>query len=969
MIKKALLFILFTYTYQSLLKGQGLTFSTTQYQKKDGLPSNTVYFTTSDRSGNLWIGTDAGLCKFDGSKYTTYNTYSGLPNNEVFDIFCDSKNRIWVITMGDEVAYIEKDKVHNSKNTNFLKKIKIPDRINGIIEDEQNRIWIIAFPFFVNIVSGNDLVKKIDYNTKFGQCTQFKKLKNSILFFTYTANVLIGSNLNCTNNRKIGNSIDVNDILVDSNSLIVKKSFDNKLVRLKNFIDFSITCKSSLHTLFNFNSLIWKISGNGIEVFDKNLNLQLHIMKNKPISNLSQDIYGNIWISTLNNGLYKLNTTHARTFINNNNDFANSFYSVYVNDKIFAGNNLGNILIADRKFERLKNINLNHTDLINFRVLKIQPFNEKYLVATDKDIFQIDSKLKNIIPIGLSPSRAFKNVYVFDTLLVFLHNAGVSIRNQSNQILREYIINDRFYSATEYNNRLILGSENSIYYDHNKLHKFQANTRIHDRISDLKISDTLLVVGTADNGIFFLRNNTIVRKLIKSDGLNNNNVNKIHIYNNNFYFSTKNGICIYNYINHSTYKLMESDGLASNNVQELAIDHDTLYAATDNGLSIIPLLSLKVKEPFRFFVSPVFTESDSLWKPNQSIHTRTNKNINITMNSISLDTKGPVTYHYRIRGLDSEYHHTSDPGIYLKLQQPGDYYFEAYSTNINDEYSQMALVPIIIVPYWYQTVSFKLLCLGLFGFSVYQIYRYIIIQERKKEQEKIAITNKINRLELDAWKSNINPHFLFNSINTIQSLFSINQFEKANQFISNFSKVLRNTIDSSDKLMNTIEDEIQYLRNYLVLEKTKKGTQFSFRFICKEEELYSYYIPTLILQPILENSIKHGLKNNKDGILDVHFEKAGDHILVRVRDNGGGLKPDFQENKKSKGIKLIRDKLNIVEQITGQFISFSIHNYNIDDYGNVGTEATISLPFFQESFNEKVPPNPELIPPPGHSAT
>jgi hypothetical protein len=319
------------------------------------------------------------------------------------------------------------------------------------------------------------------------------------------------------------------------------------------------------------------------------------------------------------------------------------------------------------------------------------------------------------------------------------------------------------------------------------------------------------------------------------------------------------------------------------------------------------------------------------------------------MNSISLGTKGPVKYYYRILERDSSFTTTLDPTITLKLDYPGTYTFESYSSDINNALSQKALMQIYIIPYWYQTFLFRLSCVLLFIGSIFFFTRFMIARSLKKEKLKRALADKIQQLELEAWKSNINPHFLFNSINTMQSLFSSNQFEKANEYIASFSRVLRKTIDNSEKLMITIEEEIGYLRNYLSLEKIKKGNNLIY-VIDFDREVLPYYIPTLLIQPVIENSIKHGIQEKKHGVITVTLRLKDNRIVCTILDNGKGLPENFVPEMESKGLKLIIDKIRITERITGQSIHFELKNRRKHNKPGYGINCTLILPVYESLY-------------------
>ncbi|MBK7588970.1 MAG: hypothetical protein IPI22_11915 [Bacteroidetes bacterium] len=117
-------------------------YSYTQYTKNDGLPSNTIYCVTSDKNGILWLGTDAGVVRFDGYNVKVFNTDDGLPSNDVFEIVCDSKNRLWLTTFKSDITFIQNEKVNTKYNNKLIDEIDNKNAFPRIYEDNDRNIWI-----------------------------------------------------------------------------------------------------------------------------------------------------------------------------------------------------------------------------------------------------------------------------------------------------------------------------------------------------------------------------------------------------------------------------------------------------------------------------------------------------------------------------------------------------------------------------------------------------------------------------------------------------------------------------------------------------------------------------------------------------------------------------------------------------------------------------------------------------------
>jgi LytS/YehU family sensor histidine kinase len=227
------------------------------------------------------------------------------------------------------------------------------------------------------------------------------------------------------------------------------------------------------------------------------------------------------------------------------------------------------------------------------------------------------------------------------------------------------------------------------------------------------------------------------------------------------------------------------------------------------------------------------------------------------------------------------------------------------------------------------------------------VFYWILLVQRRRENLK----QQILLAEQKAVRSQMNPHFIFNSLNSIQH-FIIDKDEKnANSYLSNFSKLIRKTLDSSKFNTISLKEEVETLKLYLQLEQLRFENRFEYRLeIDPKIDQDETSIPTLILQPIIENAIWHGLmpKKNK-GNLDIMFELlTANRLLVSVQDNGVGRKYSSEINKKRKqhvpmGIENIRERLALLNKLNKTNMSIGIVDLQSDNGEPEGTRVEILL--------------------------
>jgi len=229
--------------------------------------------------------------------------------------------------------------------------------------------------------------------------------------------------------------------------------------------------------------------------------------------------------------------------------------------------------------------------------------------------------------------------------------------------------------------------------------------------------------------------------------------------------------------------------------------------------------------------------------------------------------------------------------------------------------------------------------LSLFSGLIYALFRNI------KQKQK---ANRV--IKLQSLRTQMNPHFIFNSLNSVNNFISKNDERSANKFLSDFSKLMRTVLKNSDQDFVSLETEIQTLRIYLDLEHFRFGEKFDFTLEVDEDiDTSQVEIPPMLIQPYIENAIWHGLRYKEEkGLLKLHFFKENDKLFCTIEDNGIGriksaaLKTNNQKNYQSTGIKNTTERIDLLNKIYGTHLGISITDIN--NANQSGTLVRISLP-------------------------
>ncbi len=239
---------------------------------------------------------------------------------------------------------------------------------------------------------------------------------------------------------------------------------------------------------------------------------------------------------------------------------------------------------------------------------------------------------------------------------------------------------------------------------------------------------------------------------------------------------------------------------------------------------------------------------------------------------------------------------------------------------------------------WWSRSAGLLILFGLFALGVKKIIN--------NEKRKANIKNYIVETEMAALKAQMNPHFMFNCINSIDAFIQTNDKYNATLYLNKFAKLIRNVLDSSKENIVPFSKDIETLKLYIQLEELRSENKFKTRLDIDEELMNSdYKVPPLIIQPFVENAIIHGLRNKEtnDGMLSVHISKTEKHIVYSITDNGIGRVASQKINTgkgKSYGMEMSYDRVKLFNKEKDASVIFT------DLYEGkqpVGTKVQVNL--------------------------
>jgi len=978
-----LIFILFF----SNAKGQ--TFYYKNYTVDNGLPSTEIFHVIQDQKGFIWTATNQGVSRFDGYHFKNYDNLSGLPRNTILDLFEDNKGRIWFISLLGELSWFENDSIHiypyndlilEYNKGNYGRPMK-----QNFYADSLNNIYIgFNRKPLINISDDGVLTELIPKNDTCGQL--FKILPNnnivySINNFNPTGIEIEDENMQC--NIKGSYYFDSHVFVTYAGGKYLFASTD-----ILNVAD-----KSGEVTNYKFNrNIIWlsKDSENniwiglpwgGVKAFT-NFNFEkekFSILNNKSVSSVIRDFEGGYWFSTLENGLYYFPSLEIKSLTKEAGLKLKSVNQVEKqNNKIwFAGNSSELYFLEDEK------LNINNSiykDQDIYQCVFIKNYGEGigfYFNGDKKGNLKILQNSKEI----WSESRFSRGVVSLGKDSILLFFKGPKIINTNISARKRGIFNDKYtdiYTAIVKSKGVVwLGTDKGLFefnISTKEIKELDFSPLLRKRINYmLKDQNNNVWFGTKGAGLLKYDGKTVVQ-ITKRDGLPGNSINVIEKKDSILWLATNSGLGkVYldkngNYKknkrfrgNKLVHKLQiehfeRSNGLINNEIYDIALDDNNVYVGTNNGLSYFnqQLSGNNTVAPPIYFTKVKVMGKDTVLKDNYELKYNQNY-IEFGFVGISYKREKPIRYAFMLEGVDRDWEITENQTVQYPLLPPGEYVFKVKAFNRSGlESEKIQTISFNISEAYYQTTWFKvliyilslLLVLMLFG-----VYFFIKMREVKKRN---MVTEELNKFRQRALSAQMNPHFIYNSLNSVQSYILKNDREKSSNYLSKFGSLMRRILDNSQNPVITLEEELEALKVYIEMELIRFRNSFSFHLNIDEKiDVENIKVPPLIIQPYVENAIHHGLRLKEgERNLWINITKLDNKICIVIEDDGVGRKEAFQIRQKSQnrlksyGTEITDKRLGLFKELYKNEVEINIIDVNEGHEGPKGTRVEIYILMF-----------------------
>jgi len=901
-----------------------------------------VYTLLFDNSTDvLYAGTNGGLFAYKENRFVKIKRAKEQIGFAVFSLIKNSKNEIFCINLKGQFFKIENDS---------LKLIYQFEK-----EKRSNYYWCNVIDDDIIVSSKNTIIKinnngvDIIYETTAGIIRSCTTTSNGVYFYLKD------------------DSKDSKEVVKYTNGIIEKisvSSFDDK-DEIRNFITLN-------HKTFALTN-----SGELVNLKDKLT--QKFNTKVKEISfRLNNETYVNLGVDKGARYFYldKNKVTSSPTFFNNT--FLSAFAKSEKGTLFYGTFNDGIIVVPNYKVEKIiKNDYL-------FLDIATTPNNKVAICTRSGEIFTFKNNIfKQIDKVSNNVDNIFylknfrlhkKNEFVYNDRKRY--NLGLKhvIALNSNKILLSSANGIALFDKKQYKitkqitkNRCNVFTwskkDSLIYFIYNdKAYKIGLEKGIRKQLLynnksfkpiDFSFVNDQLLCATLKHGILVFKNDVVQYQLTKKDGLISNTVSYVTQKGHFLYILVKGQIQIYDLQKRKFLSLGINEGVLTKSITKFTLSNDKLWLLEKHSFSSVDIKTItenhKDQQIAKLYIDSLLINDHKIDHLKQKAFKYTDNKLTIYFDYRDFNTKSETKIEYLLKGYHKQWKKVSAIHNQIEFQYlpTGNYTLKIRANYRGETTSPFEYNFKIKPPFWRSWWFYTLLALVLVAIAIYWLQVTLNKEKQRYKTEKLKASMLDS--ELKALRSQMNPHFIFNALNSIQGLILEQKTVTSYDYIVLFAKLVRNTLNYSSKDFISIHDEIEFLEVYLKLEHLRFGKDFTYSIDYLSDK--DIEVPSLIIQPFIENALLHGLLHKKgDKKLNITFELIEEILTCTIIDNGVGRKKSkaIQERQGNRhtsfALKAISKRLEILSERMGGVAKYSIidlYNYDIP----IGTKVVIIMPY------------------------
>ena len=937
----------------------------------NGLPSNTVYSILQDAQGFIWLGHDKGMCRYDGKTFKNYaiNAQQGRSLSNLLNI----NGTIWCQDFTGNLYFTEGDSLKKatgfSANGTYSPVGCVADNVIGMVK-------------FDNVKTYNTLTREVrllqlkDKNQSnavcFGDNSIHFRRGDSLFTYNYKQSIL-------TKNFELKKELPAFQFLIKINETffgLTKNTYpyvfaiNKKGQKALNLL----TPGLFIQEVNVLQDEIWVCTSTGVYCFDRLFKAKYNgqcFFKGSSVTRVLKDRENNYWFSTLNKGVLLVPNINTLLFSYKNQGM--SVLEKGLKNQILIGTSSNEILSFDPENAAFQSIFKEATNN-EVNCLYFDSLDNRIVFGSDRMAYLKGNQKTNDFEIaGKSITRIDDNIYAaaFSNGVALLPlKQPLVIPNWLKQKNAETVKNVyRLFQETARGRSTCYDAKDSTLYAATAAGLSYFSPKGKGEIkyknkpifaSQLKFADKTLYVGTFSEGLFTVKNKQNVVSLNEENSGLSKVIYKLQIKENRLWLIGDEMVQEYNISTKKITPRNYANGLPRTEFKDILLQKNQVFVATTEGLVVFNATQNQDSVPPILVTNNILVNENITDSKSMSYLASEDNNIKINFSLLSFKLENKLQLKYQINGgdwldLETQSRVLNLPslasGNYTVLIGAYDEYGQSKGNNLKYDFS---IAAPFYKRWWF--IAFILATISALFYGYFKVRLNEINAKNELLAQKLHLEQELQQSMLSSIKSQMNPHFLFNALNTIQSYIYTNDKENASHYLGKFSELTRLILEMSNKDIVSLSDEIKSLHLYLDLEGLRFEDKLNYSLEMDENvSVETTYIPSMLIQPYIENAIKHGLLHQRNKwVLSIIFNKENDSIKVVVDDNGIGRKRSEELNKnkakhhQSFASQANQKRLEILNKGSNQRISLQIVD-KMDAYGNAtGTTVTMLIPIVKK---------------------
>ena len=940
------------------LKFFGQNLPSQNFTTSDGLANNAVRSLFLDSKNALWIGTENGVSLYEGGTFTNLYKQDGLSQNSCWGICEDTNNNMWFASYGGGVTKFDG------------KNFKVFTILNGLAHNKTRKVFsykdkvIVATEFGVSIIdiNTNTVSTPKEVFPHFGVfiVTDIFEYKNEIYFsalnegFFKIINLTIDPKvipvLEFQTCYSVGN---FKNIFYSSNKgFIDVVDFKTRSATRVSKFGSSIAWQYAVDKRNKIYAACWGIFDNNgglFEIVDNkmvDLNQKFGINSKKLLNVVYDKKNDFLYVGSKDNGIYKIQLDQSILY----EPFGSKKVLGFVDNLILHQD--GITVRSKHKIEKTiskidfknfqksnsskgefdlrsknrDNFELNYSlDFQKIEFYGLVKHKTDYYVSSNIGIFVIKSNgnLIKYIPIhtynfGFTSDNLFFESHPYGATKIYENINYLQVKQLSkdvSDVVSSINVNDETFFLSVFNG--LSSFKNGKFRSYLKEGLFLEEKLKHSAKSD----KGELIISSEFGDVFIIEDVQTFKniKKISSEKITGNSISFVECYQDHIIIGTEKGVNIYK---DGIITLIDKEqGLLDCTFISSKIIDNELFLGTNSGYFRLNLdnITLAKENISKLLIKNILinnkdiSNQDFKWFIYQNDELKTSHERNtISIDFIAAGSRYPtkLKYRYRLEN-DNQWSPYFDKGnVFLPYLPFGNYNLEIEVSDLSSGSSRVyqMLAITVLAPFYYRW-WFVLLIILAFAFLSFLFNK----RSKRKAKDSAIIEKRIAETKLEALLSQMNPHFIFNAMNAIQNYVISNDTLNSLHYIGEFAKLMRTTLENSSKPKIALREEIEYLKTYISIENMRFNHRVKIDFQISANVNLSSQIPTMLLQPFVENVFVHAFTTRTiNPQLTVTFEMESSTTLqIKIIDNGKGIVSTSTKSHQSKGILLARERLSL----------------------------------------------------------